>query len=175
MLTTISRSFVPIARGLWTKLGMIYTYTDYNEWCYKCLVKIIERLFTFHTLKPHFSNFQLRSIWRDKVILHQCVCKIIWQSSHWLFFFIGILWALQTRLVRTWRRESCDGSLVMTVKIERIHDFQQWSLSKTVLKRPSLLTEEKELLWSWDRMIWTLGGWNNRIIWPQNQDRSLQN
>ena len=100
-----------------------------------------------------------------------------WQSSqsHWLFFFIGILWALQTRLVRTWRRESCDGSLVMTVKIERIHDFQQWSLSKTVLKRLSL-TEEKELLWSWDsRMIWTLGGWNNRIIWPQNQDRSLQN
>ena len=99
-----------------------------------------------------------------------------WQSSqsHWLFFFIGILWALQTRLVRTWRRESCDGSLVMTVKIERIHDFQQWSLSKTVLNRLSL-TEEKELLWSWDRMIWTLGGWNNRIIWPQNQDRSLQN
>ena len=107
--------------------------------------------------KPHSSNLLL-SIWRDKVILHQCVCKIIWQSSHWLFFFIGILWALQTRLVRTWRRDSCDGSLVMTVKIERIHDFQQWSLSKTVLKRPSL-TEEKELLWSWDRMIWTLGGW----------------
>ena len=99
-----------------------------------------------------------------------------WQSSqsHWLFFFIGILWALQTRLVRTWRRESCDGSLVMTVKIERIHDFQQWSLSKTVLNRLNL-TEEKELLWSWDRMIWTLGGWNNHIIWPQNQDRSLQN
>ena len=119
-------------------------------------------------------TYYLLSIWRDKVILHQCVCKRIWQSSHWLFFFIGILWALQTRLVRTWRRESCDGSLVMTVKIERIHDFQQWSLSKTVLKRLSL-TEEKELLWSWDRMIWTLGGWNNRIIWPQNQDRSLQN